>query len=175
LQPRPISINQLVREVLALTGPLFSAKKIKVTVNLNPDLPDVDGDPVEMEQVILNLTLNAHDAMPNGGELTISTDACVRPSDTAISDDQKHCVAITILDTGSGIPEGDLDHIFEPFFTTKSNGTGLGLASVHGIVRQHGGDINVQSVLGSGTRFTVYLPPSCRKEEVVQGGPAKAA
>jgi signal transduction histidine kinase len=175
LQPRPISINELVSEVLALVTPLVSTKRVKVMANLNPDLPDVDADPVEMEQVILNLMLNAPDAMPNGGELTISTDACGRPSDTAIAGDHKRCVAITVSDTGSGIPEGDLDHIFEPFFTTKPNGTGLGLASAHGIARQHGGDIKVQSVLGSGTRFTVYLPASRRKEEVVQGGPAKAA
>jgi signal transduction histidine kinase len=145
-----------------------------VIENLNPDLPNVDADPIEIEQVILNLVLNARDAMPNGGELTISTEACVRSS-AAIGDDDKQCVAITVSDTGSGIPEGDLDHIFEPFFTTKPNGTGLGLASAHGIVRQQGGDITVQSVLGSGTRFTVYLPPSRRNEEVVQGDPEKAA
>jgi signal transduction histidine kinase len=174
LQPRPIPIDQLIRKVLVLIEPLVRTKDIKVIANLNSDLLDVDADPVELEQVILNLMLNARDAMPNGGELTISTDACVRPSDTAIRDGDKQCVAITVSDTGSGIPEGNLDHIFEPFFTTKPNGTGLGLASVHGIVRQHGGDIKVQSVLGSGTRFTVYLPPSRRKEEV-QGGPAKAA
>jgi signal transduction histidine kinase len=176
LQPRPISINQLVREVLALTEPLLTAKSVKVIANLNPNLPDVDADPVEMEQVILNLILNAPDAMPNGGEVTITTDACCRPPDTAVSDDHNHCVGITVSDTGSGIPEGDLDRIFEPFFTTKPNGTGLGLASAHGIVRQHGGDIKVQSVPGSGASFTVYLPPSRRKKkEVAHDGPAKAA
>jgi len=175
LQPRQISINHLVREALALIEPLVATKSVKVIANLNPDLPDVDADPVEMEQVVVNLMLNAPDAMPNGGQLAISTDACVRPLDAAIRDDDKLCVAITVSDTGSGIPKGDLDHIFEPFFTTKPKGTGLGLASAYGIVRQHGGDIKVQSVLGSGTRFTVYLPASCRKEEVVQGGSAKAA
>jgi signal transduction histidine kinase len=175
LQPQPIPINQLIRKVLVLIGPTVRMTSIKLIENLNPDLPDVNADHIEMEQVILNLILNARDAMPNGGELTISTVACVRPSDTAIGDDDKQCVAITVSDTGSGIPEGDLDHIFEPFFTTKPNGTGLGLASAQGIVRQHGGDIRVQSVLGSGTSFTVYLPPSRRNEELVQGGPEKAA
>lgn len=176
LHPRPISINQLVRDALVLIEPLVSTKSVKLIANLSPDLPDVDADPVEMEQVILNLMLNAPDAMPNGGQLAISTDACVRPLDSVIRDDDTQCVAITVSDTGSGIPKGDLDHIFEPFFTTKPNGTGLGLASAHGIVRQHGGDIKVQSAPGSGTRFTVYLPASLRKEEVVQGGgPAKAA
>jgi signal transduction histidine kinase len=175
LRPRPISINQLVRDALVLIEPLVSTKSVKLIANLSPDLPDVDADPVEMEQVILNLMLNAPDAMPNGGQLAISTAACVRPLDVAIRDDDKQCVAIRVSDTGSGIPKGDLDHIFEPFFTTKPNGTGLGLASAHGIVRQHGGDIKVQSVRGSGTRFTVYLPASRRKEEVVQGGPATDA
>jgi signal transduction histidine kinase len=175
LQPQPIPINQLVRKVLALIEPIVRTKSIKLIENLNPDLPDVDADHIEMEQVILNLMLNACDAMPNGGELTISTEACVRAPDTAIGDDDKQRVAITVSDTGSGIPEGDLDHIFEPFFTTKPNGTGLGLASAQGIVRQHGGNIRVQSVLGSGTRFTVYLPPSRRNEALVQGGPEKAA
>jgi PAS domain S-box-containing protein len=175
LQPRPIAINQLICNLLALIDPLVRTKSINVIANLNPDLPDVDVDPVEMEQVILNLVLNARDAMTNGGDLTISTDACVRPSDTAIRDDDRQCVAITVSDTGSGMSEGNLDRIFEPFFTTKPTGIGLGLASAHGIVHQHGGDIRVQSVLGSGTRFTIFLPPSRRKEEVVRGNPAKAA
>jgi signal transduction histidine kinase len=175
LQPQPTPTNQLISKALVLAGPLLRTESINLIENLNPDLPDVDVDPVEMEQVILNLMLNARDAMPNGGQLTVSTEVCVRPSDVAIRDADKQCVAITVSDTGSGIPQGDLDHIFEPFFTTKPNGIGLGLASAHGIVRQHGGDIRVQSVLGSGTRFTVYLPPSRRKEEAVPGGSEKAA
>jgi signal transduction histidine kinase len=175
LQPRPTAINELVRKALLLIEPLVRAKGIKLTENLNPDLPDVDTDPVEMEQVILNLMLNARDAMPNGGELTISTNACLPPSDTAFRDGDKQWVAITVSDTGAGIPQDNLDHIFEPFFTTKPKGTGLGLASAHGIVRQHGGDIKVQSVLGSGAHFTIYLPQSRRNEEAVQGGPQKAA
>jgi hypothetical protein len=175
LQSRPVAINELIRKVLLLIEPLVRAKRIELIANLGPDLSDVDADPVEMEQVLLNLMLNARDAMPNGGELTISTGACIRPSDTAIRDDGKQCIAITVSDTGSGIPEGDLDHIFEPFFTTKPNGTGLGLASAYGIVRQHGGDIKVQSTPDSGTRFTIYLPPSRSKEQVLHGGPAKAA
>jgi signal transduction histidine kinase len=175
LQPRPIPINQLIRKVLVLIEPIVRTKSIKLIENLNPDLPDVEADPIEMEQVILNLVLNARDAMPNGGALSISTEACVRPSDTAIGGDDKQCVAITVSDTGSGIAEDDLDHIFEPFFTTKPDGTGLGLASAYGIVRQHGGNIRVHSEVGSGTRFTVYLPPSRPNEEVVQSGPQKAA
>jgi len=175
LQSQPVTVNELTRKVLALIEPLARSKKIDVIANLDPDLPEVDADPVEMEQVILNLMLNARDAMPNGGELTISTEACTPPPDTAIRDNAKQCLAITVSDTGSGIAEGDLDHIFEPFFTTKPNGTGLGLASAYGIVRQHGGDIKVQSTPDSGTRFTVYLPQSRSKEQTLNGGPAKAA
>src|SRR5262249_12812324 len=102
LQPRQISINHLVREALVLIEPLVTTKSVKVVANLNPDLPDVDADPVEMEQVVVNLMLNAPDAMPNGGQLAISTDTCVRPLDAAIRDDDKQCVAITVSDTGSG-------------------------------------------------------------------------
>jgi len=84
-------------------------------------------------------------------------------------------VAITVSNTGSGIPEGNLDHIFEPFFTTKPTGTGLGLASAHGIVRQHGGNIRVQSVLREWDTFYCLPAAKRRKEEVVQSDPAKAA
>jgi signal transduction histidine kinase len=175
LQAQPVAINELIRKVLVLIEPLVGSKRIDVISNLGPDLPDVDVDSVEMEQVFLNLMLNARDAMPNGGKLTISTEAGILPSDAVIRDDGKQGLAITVSDTGSGIAASDLNHIFKPFFTTKANGTGLGLASAYGIVRQHGGDIKVQSTPGSGTRFTVYLPPSHSKEQLLHGRPAKAA
>jgi len=175
LNPRPIQMNQLVGRVLELTEPLINAKSIKVVLDLNPHLPDVDADPFEMEQVILNLLLNARDAVPTGGLLTISTNECDRP-DGMVRGGNKQCVSTTISDNGPGISEGNLAHIFEPFFTTKPKGTGLGLASAYGIVRQHRGDIQVQSTVGAGTRFTIYLPISSRKEEVLVGGsPANAA
>jgi signal transduction histidine kinase len=159
LQPRRTSINALIREAVALVEPLAS-KNIKVITKLRPDLPDVEIDPVEIEQVVFNLMLNARDAMPQGGQLTVTTDQPEQSSEATIGGDNNHCVTITVSDTGTGISQADMDHIFEPFFTTKPKGTGLGLASAQGIVRQHGGDINVDSVLGKGTAFTVSLPPS---------------
>jgi signal transduction histidine kinase len=159
LQPRLISLNNVIRDVLAMIEPLLS-RNIKVIAALHPDLPNVEIDDVEMEQVLVNLMLNARDAMPQGGVLTVATDVQVRPSGARIRGDDKQCVCISVSDTGSGIAETIMEHLFEPFFTTKSNGIGLGLASTQGIVRQHGGDIKVQSAAGKGTEFTVYLPPS---------------
>jgi signal transduction histidine kinase len=170
LRPRPVSINHLIRNAVALAEALLSSN-IKVITKLHPDLPDVEIDPVEMEQVVFNLMLNARDAMPQGGDLTVATDLQDRPCEATIRGDDKQCVAITVSDTGSGIPKAIVDRIFEPFFTTKPDGTGLGLASAQGIVRQHGGDIKVQSSVGHGTQFTVYLPPSRRNAVIVDGGP----
>jgi signal transduction histidine kinase len=150
LQPRLISVNDLIHDVLALIEPLVLSK-IKVVAKLHPDLPDLEIDPVEMHQVVFNLILNARDAMPQGGQLTVATDATIR-------DEDKEYVTITVSDTGLGISRGIIDRIFEPFFTTKPNGTGLGLASSLGIVRQHRGDIKVRSAEGNGTVFTIYLP-----------------
>jgi two-component system, cell cycle sensor histidine kinase and response regulator CckA len=169
LQRKPISINRFVQDVVALIQPIV-ASNIKVVAKLRPDLPQVEMDPVEMQQVVFNLMLNARDAMPQGGQITVSTDLEDRPSEVAICGDAKQCVTITVSDTGSGIPEGVVDRIFEPFFTTKQNGTGLGLASAQGIVRQHGGDIKVQSAVGKGTQFTVYLPLSRSNRAIVAGG-----
>lgn len=159
IKPRSISINQLIRSALALIEPLMFSK-IQVIRKLHPDLPEVEVDPVQVEQVLFNLILNARDAMPNGGQLIIATDLGNLPSEAATGSDGKQCVTITVSDTGSGISEENLDRIFEPFFTTKPKGTGLGLASAQGIARQHGGDVTVQSVSGKGAQFTVYLPPS---------------
>jgi signal transduction histidine kinase len=170
LRPRPVSITQVIRNAVALVEPLLFSN-IKVITKLHPDLPDVETDPVEMEQVVFNLMLNARDAMPQGGELTVATDLQDRPPEARIRGGDKQCVTITISDTGSGIPKAIVDRIFEPFFT-KPNGTGLGLASAQGIVRQHGGDIKVQSSVGHGTQFTVYLPTSRRNAVIVGGGPA---
>jgi signal transduction histidine kinase len=171
IRPRPTSINRLVRDAVGLIAPLVLSN-ITVITELHPGLPDVDVDPVEMEQVVFNLMLNARDAMPQGGRMVVATDLQDRPSGTTIAGDDDQCVTVKISDTGVGIPETILDRIFEPFFTTKANGTGLGLASAQGIVRQHGGDIKVTSAVGEGTQFTVYLPPSHRKPLIVGRGPA---
>jgi PAS domain S-box-containing protein len=159
LLARPTSINHLIRDALVVAEPLLSGN-ITVVTQLDPNLPEIEIDRVEMEQVFFNLILNARDAMPQGGQLTVTTEKQVRSSDTTMGREGKQWVTITVSDTGAGIPETIVDRVFEPFFTTKANGTGLGLASAQGIVRQHGGEIKVQSAVGKGTEFTVYLPPS---------------
>jgi signal transduction histidine kinase len=157
IHPRATSINQLIRDTLAMAETVASSD-IKVVADLDPDLPNVEVDRVEMEQVLLNLLLNARDAMPQGGQLTVTTNLQTRYTDPTLGTWDKPWVTVTVTDTGTGIPEDILDDIFEPFFTTKPNGTGLGLASTQGIVQQHGGQIKVQSTVGKGTQFTIYLP-----------------
>lgn len=174
LHLRPTSINQLIRDVVALIETLVSSN-IEFITKLHPDLPAVDIDPIEMEQVLVNLILNARDAMPQGGQLVVSTDVKERQPGVKIGSDDRQWVTITVADTGSGIPEAFIDRIFEPFFTTKPTGTGLGLASAQGIVRQHNGDIRVQSTIGKGTQFTIYLPPSHRNPAIDEGSIGEAS
>ena len=129
--------------------------------DLSPALPIVEADPVGIDQVLVNLIVNAIDAMPHGGDLTISTDVA-EIDKTESKKDQAigQFVLISISDTGIGIPCDAQSQIFQPFFTTKQEGTGLGLWSAYGIVRQHGGDIKVNSEPGYGTNFTISLPAS---------------
>src|SRR5262249_961642 len=136
---------------------------IEIKTTLAPRLSLVRADPTQVEQVLMNLCINARDAMPDGGSLLIET------SDTTF--DAEYCahqpfarpgayVIVPVPDTGLGMAAAPLDRIFEPFFTTKElgKGTGLGLATVYGIVRQHGGFTHVYSELGIGTTFRTYLP-----------------
>jgi signal transduction histidine kinase len=119
-----------------------------VTVELAPDLPAILGDADTLQQVMLNLVTNARDAVESGGEIRIVTSR--RESDRTIE--------LVVADTGHGIAPEDLTRIFDPFFTTKSTGTGLGLSLTHGIVREHGGTIDVESTPGRGTRFVLAFP-----------------
>jgi signal transduction histidine kinase len=134
---------------------------VRLQTVLHPGLPLVEAAPAEIEQVIVNLVLNALDAMPEGGALTVQTDlagAAAVGCHEGERPDQFVC--ISVADNGIGIPESLQAMIFEPFFTTKppGKGTGLGLSSAYGIVRQHHGSIKVQSQPGKGTKFTIYLP-----------------
>lgn len=143
-----VELNQLVRGMELMLRRLIS-EQIELVVSLSDDAAVVHADPAQLEQVIMNLVLNARDAMPEGGKLTVSI--------TAAADERW---AITVADTGMGMDSAVQDKMFEPFFTTKGRrrGTGLGLSSSHGIVRKSGGEFRVQSAPGKGTTITVLLP-----------------
>lgn len=164
LHPRSLGINEIVRDVLRLTQPLLR-ENIHLALVLQENVPTIYGDSAQLEQVLVNLIVNALDAMPKGGDLTIAThvvQGTLPDSDQKESVRQKkeEVVQISITDTGVGIPGEIQSAIFEPFFTTKpeGKGTGLGLSSAFGIVRQHGGTIEVDSLPGRGATFTVSLP-----------------
>jgi two-component system cell cycle sensor histidine kinase/response regulator CckA len=160
LHRRTLQANDVVRGALRLVQPLLR-NNISVAVNLADALPTVYADSSQMEQVIINLILNSLDAMPNGGALRVSTSAG-NHNQQAVShaDNNQEFICISVTDTGIGIP-GELQSlIFEPFYTTKpeGKGTGLGLSSSYGIVRQHNGEIEVQSEPSRGTTLNVFFP-----------------
>src|ERR1700676_885703 len=178
LQRRKINLNSLVEEGTSLLRKVIG-EDIDVRIVPAADLRVAVVDPVQIDQVLMNLCLNARDAMPKGGRLIIETHN--------IEFDQEYCrlhtyvqpgsyVLLTVSDTGMGMDAATIEHIFEPFFTTKEvgKGTGLGLATVFGVVKQHGGFINVYSEPGKGTTFRVYLPSDSGAAEPVRtegGGP----
>jgi two-component system, cell cycle sensor histidine kinase and response regulator CckA len=161
MQPRVLNLNEVVSGLQTLLTRLVG-EDITLDVSGQPDLWLVRADPGQMEQVLMNLAANARDAMPEGGRLSIDT------ANVEEQPDPQHrpglqagaYVALTVTDTGSGVAEDVREHMFEPFFTTKDQGkgTGLGLATVYGIVKQSGGSVYVESEEGAGTRFVIYLP-----------------
>jgi two-component system, NtrC family, sensor kinase len=144
----PCDINAVVNDVLSLLEHQFRNGSIQVRKELAPISPEVQGIEHKLQQVFLNLFLNARDAMPKGGWLTIVTRA------------ERDGAVVEIADTGSGIPAEQLSRIYDPFFTTKEigKGTGLGLSITYGIVQEHGGSITCESQVGQGTRFSIRLP-----------------
>jgi PAS domain S-box-containing protein len=162
-----VDLNALVDRDARLMTRLIG-EHIMVKLDLDTSIRAVRGDPVQLGQVLLNLAVNARDAMSQGGTLRISTRAVRLPAADEIgSIPAGDYVRLRIADSGVGIPETVLPHIFEPFFTTKEvgQGSGLGLAMVYGIIKQLGGDIKVSSELGAGTRFDILLPMEPRGEE----------
>ena len=160
LAPRVLDLNEVVREMSKMLKRIIG-EDITLTTELNPGLDSIKADPGQIEQVLLNLAVNARDAMPRGGRLVIGTDNFrVEPSEATPDRKAGPYVRLTIADTGIGMPPEIQCRIFEPFFTTKAAGvgTGLGLAVVHGIIRQSDGTIAVHSVPGNGTTFTIELP-----------------
>jgi len=183
LEPQNIDLNQTVIETVSLLEKVIGSN-IEIKANLAPNLAVVRADPTQVEQVLMNLCINARDAMPDGGSMLIET--------SNIQLDDRFCalqplahpgeyIVLSVSDTGVGMDAATLDRIFEPFFTTKElgKGTGLGLATVYGIVRQHSGFLHVYSELGTGSTFRAYFPVSTvdappvqltEEEGPVQGG-----
>jgi two-component system cell cycle sensor histidine kinase/response regulator CckA len=155
LQPVPVSLNLLLGEASGMLRRLMP-ENIELQLALDPRLPEVLVDPGHMLQVVMNLALNARDAMPNGGMLGIRTLALDPPG----GENGGPRAQLVVSDTGTGIDTKVLPLIFDPFFTTKAQGegSGLGLSTVYGIVKQSGGHIDVQSEIGRGTTFTISLP-----------------
>jgi signal transduction histidine kinase len=147
-----VDLNELLDDVLSLTNHLMHTSGVQLEVSLSKNLPWVSVDRNQMKQVFLNLFHNALQAMPTGGQLFVRTGARQRGG--------RKWVIASIRDTGAGIRPENKERIFEPFFTTKSGqgGTGLGLSVTYGIVTDHGGEIDVESEVGRGTNFTVWLP-----------------
>ncbi len=155
MKPRAVDLNQTIANLAPILGPLIGPD-IELVSTVEPNLPLVRADPIQIEQVVLNLVINARDAMPRGGRLFIETSRAPLPETQGAGT----CpyVRLGIRDTGAGMSPEVRAHIFEPFFTTKTRGTGLGLSTVYGIVHQSGGFILVDSKVGAGTTFRVYLP-----------------
>lgn len=163
METRPLGLNEVVGNLLKMLGRLIGEQIQLVFAPETRPLPPTPGDPGMLEQVVMNLVVNARDAMPKGGRITLST-AAVEVDEQAVAVNPGRrpgrFVCLAVADTGVGIDEHTLKRIFEPFFTTKEagRGTGLGLATVHGIIAQHRGWVEVESELGKGTTFRVYLP-----------------
>jgi two-component system cell cycle sensor histidine kinase/response regulator CckA len=177
LHPRVLDVNRIVADMETLLHRIIG-DDVSVGVRLAPDLAPVEADRAQIERVIVNLAANARDAMPGGGALTVET-ANVDLDEQQVS---RHGegrpgphVLLAVSDTGHGMDEAVRKHLFEPFFTTKAGGTGLGLSTVFGVVKQSGGGIYVYSEPGRGTTFKIYLPAAVPEQPGPGAGQAEPA
>jgi two-component system NtrC family sensor kinase len=159
-QVRPADINAILRECLALVERQAMFHNIEIRSDFAPDLPPAAADPTQVQQVFMNLIINAAEAMEGGGRLSLATRF----------DPAERAVEAAVTDTGHGIAPGDMDRIFDPFFTTKGvgHGTGLGLSISYGIVKEHHGTITVDSEVGRGSTFTVRFPVTAEPAKIAQ-------
>ena len=143
-----IDLNKVIQETVSLVEPMLKTSKVSLNLQLASELPQVWGNSGKLQQVFMNLVVNARDAMPRGGELTMVTER------------ENGVVRVEVCDTGVGIEPNHLTKIFDPFFTTKakSRGTGLGLAVSYGIIREHSGTVAVESQPGRGSTFRLEFP-----------------
>ena len=177
LQARVVNLNAIVHDMESMLGRLIG-ERISLATALASDLLNLSVDPVQIQQVILNLVVNARDAMPEGGGIVLSTrNADGFPPTAPLDRSHSPCVVLTVRDTGVGMSAQTRAQIFEPFFTTKpeGKGTGLGLAMVYGIVRQSGGWIEVVSRVGDGTTFTLFFPATDATPQPVERTPDHAS
>ncbi len=179
IDPVPLDLNALVRGAEGLLARVLG-EDVELVVTLEPDLWPVLCDPGQLERVIVNLAVNARDAMPKGGSLTLATsNADVEACHVAMAPERLpgQWVRLTVCDTGTGMSPDVKEHLFEPFFTTKprGSGTGLGLATVHGIVEQSGGHLHVRSEPGLGTTFEVCLPRTFEAVTSGRSSPSRGA
>lgn len=151
-QRRPTQVNDVLRSVLRVfQAQLQANSRITVRTELAVDLPEISADPDLLHRALSNLVLNAIDAMPQGGELTLQTAAIG-------ANEARDGVAVSVSDTGSGLTPEECARLFTPYYTTKQQGTGLGLAIVQSVVSDHGGKISVESTKERGTMFRIELP-----------------
>jgi nitrogen-specific signal transduction histidine kinase len=159
---KPMHVHEVLEKSLQLVGHRLYQKEIKLTRSWQADVDTIRADADQLEQVFLNFFLNAMDAMRRGGELSVVTEIQAATEWVAAisgtNGDSHEVLRVTIRDDGEGIRKEDIPHVFDPFFTTKDYGTGLGLSVVHGIIQEHGGQIEVESELEKGTAFHILLP-----------------
>jgi PAS domain S-box-containing protein len=174
--PKPLDLGALVRQATGLLDRVLG-DDIRLFCDLSTEVTVVEADAAMLEQVVTNLAVNARDAMPRGGVLSLTTRRIEIDATHAARNPEAvagAAIRLSVMDTGTGIAPDKLPRIFEPFFTTKEvgRGTGLGLSAVHGIVKQHHGWIEVRSKVGEGTRFDIFFPPS---ELAVEEAPSPVA
>ena len=177
-QVMPVDVHDIMHDVVALLGRVLD-QRVRLTLDFQAEQSTVMGDPTQMQQIFMNLAVNARDAMPEGGDLsfhssTVSLDDTARVTRRRLAPGDY--LAIEVADTGCGMPDDVLERIFDPFFTTKSagEGIGLGLSMVYGIIENHGGSIDVSSQCGHGTTFTVLLPLNDQRQAQVAAEEARA-